>query len=262
MKAEENTRTYFWLNIVLLVLLLSGIVTLEYYARSWSRKLHIRTIILKGNIALNRDEVLPLLSLKNDSLLLHYRLEKLSINIQQHTWVKTAKVTRIFPSTLRVDIEERIPVAITVLNSTFYLDNEGCIMKPLEGKDLLKIPVVSAEHRESDGKQQKQICIHLLQALNVVVVAASHCTEMYYLVSEVHTKKDNNVVLYTLDSAVPIEVGKEEFEQRLQTVLTFWKNIVKDPATPQLIETLDARFKNRVVVRWKQFQTKNNVNNG
>jgi cell division protein FtsQ len=235
---------------------------MAYYAKNWSRQLHIRSIVLKGNLALQREEVLPLLCLKKDSLLLQYRLETLSNNIQQHTWIKKAKVTRIFPSTLRVDIIERIPVAIAIDNATYYLDREGTVMKPLDGRALIKMPIVSSEHRDGVIKYYSPVCTHLRQALEVVVIASLKCSEIYYLVSEVHTKKNKDIVLYTLDAAVPIEVGSGETEQRLQTILTFWKNIVKDPVTPQLIEKLDARFKDRIVVRWKQFQTKNNVNNG
>jgi cell division protein FtsQ len=86
------------------------------------------TMLKKGDHILNQDIIL------------------MKDRIEQIDWVKKATVTRTFPDTVTIYIEERTPIALWKQSNKYYLvDSEGVVIKSNQIEKYAHLPLVSGE---------------------------------------------------------------------------------------------------------------------
>jgi hypothetical protein len=69
--------------------------------------------------------------------------DELRAQLERLDWVRVASVRRAFPTGLRVEIEERVPKAILVLDSLRVIDDDGMPFARIETHEAAGLPVVS-----------------------------------------------------------------------------------------------------------------------
>lgn len=83
-------------------------------------------------------------------------LGRLQRRLETHRWVKEARLRKVFPSTLWVEIKERQPAAILQTGSTFLLiDKEGVILEPLSTRNDFPLPVLTDASEFKEHYQEK-----------------------------------------------------------------------------------------------------------
>ncbi|MEI7599037.1 MAG: cell division protein FtsQ/DivIB [Aestuariivirga sp.] len=66
--------------------------------------------------------------------------------LQNLDWVETAKVQRLFPNQLVVEVKEREPFAIWQRGTAYYvIDKSGAAMSGLEATHMVRLPLVTGE---------------------------------------------------------------------------------------------------------------------
>jgi cell division protein FtsQ len=56
--------------------------------------------------------------------------------VERHPWVRSATVERVWPDTLRVTVDERVPVALLAMDRTYVLDEDGVPFLVADGREL------------------------------------------------------------------------------------------------------------------------------
>ena len=56
--------------------------------------------------------------------------------IERHPWVKEASVSRSFPSTVNIEIQEYTPTLLLALERMWYVDTEGDIFRAADSSDV------------------------------------------------------------------------------------------------------------------------------
>lgn len=66
--------------------------------------------------------------------------------LQNLDWIETAKVQRLFPNQLVVEVKEREPFAIWQRGTAYYvIDKSGAAMSGLEASHMVRLPLVTGE---------------------------------------------------------------------------------------------------------------------
>lgn len=66
--------------------------------------------------------------------------------LQNLDWIETAKVQRLFPNQLVVEVREREPFAIWQRGTAYYvIDKSGAAMSGLEAAQMVRLPLVTGE---------------------------------------------------------------------------------------------------------------------
>lgn len=93
------------------MLSLPAFLALGIYLLWYFPYLFVKNIEVRGLHILTKNEVVQLLDLGPETALYAVRVGKLKNNLQNNQWVLDATITREFPDTLQIVIEERVPVA-------------------------------------------------------------------------------------------------------------------------------------------------------
>ena len=167
-------------------------------------------------------------------------LAKRRERLLQIDWIENASVARIWPNTLKVQVQERTPVAFVHLPpnakdgmSRFALiDREGCILRPRVAAQFT-LPVISGV-RESEPPEDRRARVHRVLAMLKEVGPLGKD------ISEINAADPNNLIVaeHVEDSVVNLMLGEENYGERLQNFLANYSEIrAKRPD----VKTLDLR---------------------
>ncbi|MGA8027157.1 MAG: FtsQ-type POTRA domain-containing protein [Bryobacteraceae bacterium] len=167
-------------------------------------------------------------------------LQKRRMQLLEIDWVENASVSRIWPRTIRVRIEERVPVAFIRLPparkdgmSQFALiDKDGYILRP-RVKAKFTLPVITGV-RETESLENRRARIRrVLEMLKEIGPLSGQ-------ISEINVSDPNDLIVaeHVENRVVNLMVGDENYADRLQNFLTSYGEIkAKRPETT----TLDLR---------------------
>ena len=99
----------------------------------------ITSIKTDGSEHVTAEEVARLASLPADTTLLSVDTARIKANVEQNPWVASATVTRNFPDTLSIDIQEReigYVVAISGSGVCWYLGSDGVWIEPVATSEV------------------------------------------------------------------------------------------------------------------------------
>lgn len=103
--------------------------------------LKVDDVLLDGREHTTRPQVIAALGLKRGDPMLGFDPSTLRQRVEALPWVRTARVERLFPGTVRISITERNPIALWQKNGQFHVvDDEGAVIAdsaPERYRDLL-----------------------------------------------------------------------------------------------------------------------------
>ena len=155
-------------------------------------------------------------------------------------WVEDATVSKLWPKTLKVRIQERTPVAFVHLRpnakdgmSRFALiDRDGHILRPRVAAKFT-LPVITGL-RESEAIEDR--CARVRRVLGLLKDVGPLATQ----VSEINAADPNNLIVaeHVDDTVVNLMLGDENYAERIQNFLVNYNEIkTKRPDA----KTLDLR---------------------
>ncbi len=130
----------FIVPMLLLFLLGAGIIYMAvsgYETATTSTFFRLTSVDVRGVERTSRDEIAKVVTTSTErSGVWNADLADIKVKLEKFPFVKTASVTRALPSGVRVNIVERVPVAVVKLTSGNYLvDNEGVVLVPVKGHE-------------------------------------------------------------------------------------------------------------------------------
>lgn len=236
------------LTAVVVVVSLIVLVCFELYGVIGKTTfLRLERIEISGIQKLTRDEILSAASVKPGDDLLGLRLPRMGEQLAKNPWVASVRVRRNFPNSLFIDVVERQPVGVVSMGYLYYLDSHGDIFKPLQEGDSLDFPVITGLAEDdlirdpAGAKATLQGILALLQQLKIDRPGISLAD-----ISELHYDKGFGYTLFTMDKGLPIRLGTEDFNDKLDRLAKVYSQL--QPQFPDL-EYIDLDYSDRIVVK-------------
>jgi cell division protein FtsQ len=204
-----------------------------------SESLRVGKLEVRGSHFLSEGEVRELAAPAVGENILALDIEALKTRLRASPWVADATVTRALPDTVRVEIHERVPLALAELDRLYLMDEDGGLIDiygPRTG--AFDLPIVRGllgveEESRHDRARRAGALLADLDEL------ASEVSEVY-----VEPSGDLRVVLKG-----PGEVllfGDPPYRQRLVTFLSLRRELAeKAPGA----EHFDLRFRGRIFAK-------------
>lgn len=107
----------------------------------------IKNVEIEGNRALSKRDVMSLLKVTDSDSIFLYDIEKARKRFIKTGIIKKIKIYPIYPSTLKVKIRERLPVAIVIINKNgkrinYLVDEEANIVSKRRNISGIKLPFI------------------------------------------------------------------------------------------------------------------------
>jgi len=244
MKARRVRRGPLARAVLLLRLLALVVVTLGVgwgvYAKTMgSERLKVGRVEVRGSRFLSEGEVRELLGPAVGENILGLDIDALKARLRSSPWVADATVGRTLPDTLRVEITERVPLALAEVERLYLMDKDGGLIDLYGPRTAaFDLPIVRGlmgvdQETRRDRAQRAGALLEDLQGL------ASDVSEVFVLPSG-----DIRVVLR--GSGEVLLLGEAPYRHRVLTFLSLRKDLVERcPAA----EYFDLRFRGRIYAK-------------
>ncbi len=225
-----------------------GFTVFEYVRQSG--QLDVGEVKIMGCSNVLESELLNAAKVDFRSSLVKLDLEEVSRRIAQHPWIERANVRRDFSrKALVIEVQERVPRALILLDELYLVDAKGDIFKKFEAKDRIDFPILTGVSPKEWKEKDPQAVRLIGEALELLGLLRDRRGLSFREVSEIHLSRKNGLTLYTLKEGVPIRLGTGDYIDklnRLEKVLPDLRNKFEK------VEYLALNFPKKVVVKMKE----------
>jgi cell division septal protein FtsQ len=222
-------------SFVLLVGLFYGFSRLYLFLITWEKLIidEVEIICQKEEIQRDFQHYFEKRYLGNILLLNIGNLQKL---LATHTWIEDVYIRKIFPSTIRIEATERIPIALLEKEGYFLIDKDGILLQKISPSDRPDLPVIIDANRFRKDYDRKLAlawaCLDNLERSALDQISVMDLTEY------------ENVSLQLRNSETWLKLGDRHFKEKYQR---FAKNMALLNSYGPL-EYIDFRYEGRFVL--------------
>ena len=228
------------IHILLAFLLLTGIFVLiqqtYLFLITWDN-LNVRRIEIDSEKAGVKEEIAELLQDKKLGNILLVNIGNLQNMIERHRWVKNVCVRKIFPSSLRIEIRERIPVAVVKKKKDYLIDREGILLEETDLQDRRDLPLlIDSDDFENHYQEKLNLAWKCLDSLPA---------PERELIEVLDLSEYANVVVHLKGEEARLKLGHDQFPQKLKTFRQYQTKLEEfEP-----LEYVDLRFEDRLYLK-------------
>lgn len=221
-------------------------------ANFWKASLTVQRVLVHGNSVVQTNEILQFAHVGDGARMYDLDLMKIQKDVLSHYFIKEVVVERDLPSTIRITITERTPIAMINPGELRYLDPDGVVLPHSISGELFDLPLISGLPTGVSPKVGSPLThLDIQEALAILSTARLVNREMFHLISEVRLRNGGDIVLYTAEGSIPVLFGRGNAASKLVRLETFWNEVVRERGS-HLVQYIDVRFEDQVVVRWKE----------
>ena len=183
---------------------------------------------------LQEQELAELVNIEIDGGFLSMNLNQLRQELQSHPWIHQVSVRREWPSTLKVEVIEEVPIARW--GKQGFLNRLGDQLSLPDNSDLQSLPVLEADF----GSSQDMIAQYLLLA-ELLAPTDLKLTEL----------QRDAVGAWQVETAsgVKIVLGRDQIIEKIRRLVMVWGSGLDVQLNN--IATIDLRYPNGLAVSWR-----------
>ena len=198
----------------------------------------VKTVSISGNHILSKGDLLYYLGLDKPTNLLNLNIGILYRKLVTHPWIKDATIHRGLPSTLSIHIDERVPVALIMIDKLYYVDRDGAVFAKINKDVGCDFPIFTGPRKFSQLSAYQPL---INESRPLITEKTSQ------IISEIHLDLSKGVTLITLSDAIPVKLGLRNLKQRLHRFLVTYHYLRQREI---VTKGVDCRYPDRVVVKY------------
>ena len=212
----------------------------------------INNIEIEGARRLSRSLLLEQSKLVQGASLLAIRPGQVERALMAHPWVAKAEVSRQWPHSLHLKIQERDPVALVQFGEELlYMDRQGMIFKPLSPGDPHNFPVITGLSPEQFRHPAGDVPEVVAQAFQLMDVLKTTPPPLNLEnISEIHVDLERGFTLYANGVGVALDIGLQDYSEKLQKFAQLWPRLVEKGLLTK-VNRINLNYPRRVLVTMK-----------
>ncbi len=170
----------------------------------------------------------------------------------ENPWISEARVTRDLPRSLRVEIKEREPAALTVFAERLYLVTvEGEPFKELAAGDPADFPLITGASIDGLSRDRARELDRVKIGLSVLEQYGRLGLSKTQPAQEVHLADSGDVVLTVGKEGITFELGRDGYRRKLLMGEQVVAEMRRKGRSPGIVFLDNQAHPERVVVRMK-----------
>lgn len=212
----------------------------------------IDNIEIDGAKRLSRSLLLQQSKLVPGASLLAIRPGQVERALMTHPWIAKAEVSRKWPNSLHLTIQERDPMALVQFGEELlYMDRQGMIFKPLSPGDPHNFPVITGltpdQFKHPDG-ELPEVVAQAFQLMDVLKTTSPPLN--LENISEIHVDLERGFTLYANGVGVALDLGLKDYSEKLQKFVQLWPALVQRGLVAR-VGRINLTYPRRVLVTLK-----------
>lgn len=235
----------------LLVLGLTGALAfgVHRYARTTPR-FAIEEIVVEGTRRLERNTVLSLAEISRGQNVFALDVEQAEKKLLQSPWIKQVRINRRLPGTVSIELTEREPEALAVIDGeTFVVSQQGEPFKEFGVGDPHDLPVVTGLTVAELARDRRAELERLKEALELLSNYEELAMAKAYAPQEVHLTPARHAVLSVGERGLALHLGPGPWKQKLLRAARVVKKTRRAQGEPGVVFLDNEAHPERVVVR-------------
>lgn len=223
--------------------------------RHWvlnSEVFHISQVEVKGASIISSEDILSLFQGDKegkDKRIFDIEIEPYKKKIEENPYVANVSLGRKFPRTIKIELQERIPVAYLVLDKVYLVDSEGYLLPKLKGmRNFADCPVITGVPVQDPVIGRKLNAEKLYDALSFLGDFEEILPDYKHDLSEIHFTNNGALTLFLSGNGVKIEFGHEEFRSKL-IKLRYFLEYYENNSNSKTLTYINLNYKNQIVVK-------------
>ncbi len=213
-----------------------GFSRLYLFLITWEKLNIDRVEIICQKVEIQRD-IQYYFSQKYLGNILLLDIASLQARLSVHQWIEKVHIRKVFPSTIRIEATERIPIALLEKGGYFLIDKDGTILQEVSPEERPDLPVLI-----DAGRFRKDFDRKLALAWTCLEDLGKPAREQ---ISVMDLTEYENVSVQLRNSDTWLIFGDSRFHEKFQS---FLKNTgLFDTFGP--LEYIDFRYEDRLVLR-------------
>jgi cell division septal protein FtsQ len=201
--------------------------------------LKVDRVQVQGRARLSVEEIDGRLDGLRGQNILQVDLEQYRVRLLESSWVESAELWRVLPSTVHVRIVERTPLTVARFRGQLYLvDAEGVIIDSYGPRYRdLDLPVVDG--LVNDGPDGPVTSPERIQLVERVFHDVSARPELFHRLSQLDVSDSRNAVVLLEGEPAELRLGDRDFLERLERYEDIAPRLREQR---QVVEYFDLRF--------------------
>lgn len=246
-KKQMNLRAVIGASLSCLLLVLA---VLSYNWSKFTGLNLLEKIEINGAIIIPaddyRDSLVPVLGISINAL----NTRNMSLLLESHPFVHAARISKIFPNKVIVEITERYPVALLNMNPILFIDEEGVVLPDLGNVSDEIIPIMSgfnAAH-ELYPIGHRTVSQKVLESVELIDYIIEYYPHLYDNLSEITLTSNDEFVLILANYPTKVILGTGRFQEKIQIFNSFVQSLSKQEELHHF-STLDLRYNRQIIAR-------------
>jgi cell division protein FtsQ len=206
----------------------------------------VREIEIEGCEKIRPESIRSLITIEAMPNLFTVKLGEISKRVETHPWIDHLVMRKVFPNKIKVQVEERKPIAILQLEELYYLDARGEVFSPVRDGDQYNFPYLTGLTRQALDKDPEPSKDLLIEALELLSLAEKEKASPLDEVSEVHMSRTYGIDCYAKTTGLEIKMGRNAFGEKMRRLSIVWSDLRKRGLSVMSIDCSDL---NRIVVK-------------
>ncbi len=206
----------------------------------------VKEIEVEGCRKASKEELLSLIRVEGMPNLFTLRLKEISKRLESHPWVERVRIKKIFPNRIRIQVEERKPIAIVQLEEPYYIDAQGVIFSPVGDHDKYDYPFLTGLTHQALKQDASEAQLLIKKALDFLSLSERERRSPLKEISEIHLEKTFGLRCFSQSDHLWVRMGWEEFGEKLRRLSLVWSDLKRRGISVTSIDCNDLR---RIVVK-------------
>lgn len=183
----------------------------------------VSSIEIKGNTTLAPATILTIAQAENGNNFFTYSAAKMRERLNNHPWIQSVTIQKIFPNRLAINIVQERPFALAYLpmpegHTLYYVNRQGIPFAPASG-DNLDYPVITFETgslRQDNTARQAR----LRDAVDIIQRIDRGNSQIMPLasISQINVQDGDQGSLFLVDHTFPIHLTMPGFRKNFRTL--------------------------------------------
>ena len=180
-----------------------------------------------------------------------FDIEDLSERLELNPFVKAVRVSKHYPSTIKIEIVELEPIAIINNKIQLMIDDNAIVLPNNTTIENSLIPVLSGFNPATDLYPLGQITysIKVKEAIEILAYIKNNYSDFYDEISELTINKDDEYEIILSEEPTRVILGKNNISKKIKILKNFDKALGQRQLTSYRL--LDMRYsKQLIAMEW------------